>query len=127
LAVNEPSALETLTTTGFVDRFSSGSAACVTRTTETGTELRRGRTPPGLVPSPDVNSVPGGDQPSTQRELLYRLAGHAAPGPDIIPSHITPSVQRLLDRLANTPVAVYDASWALVRANAPTTRSWARP
>jgi hypothetical protein len=28
-------------------------------------------------------------------------------------------VQRLLDRLANTPVAVYDATWTLIVANAP--------
>jgi transcriptional regulator with XRE-family HTH domain len=53
------------------------------------------------------------------RDLLYRLAGHAAPGPDVVPSRITPSVQRLLDRLSHTPVVVYDASWTLVLANAP--------
>lgn len=57
--------------------------------------------------------------PDTERDLLYRLAGHAPPGPDVAPSRITPSVQRLLDRLANTPVAVYDATWTLVLANAP--------
>jgi len=28
-------------------------------------------------------------------------------------------VQRLLDRLANTPVAVFDATWTLISANAP--------
>lgn len=54
-----------------------------------------------------------------ERDLLYRLAGHAAPGPDVVPSRVTPSVQRLLDRLANTPVVVYDATWTLVLANAP--------
>jgi transcriptional regulator with XRE-family HTH domain len=57
--------------------------------------------------------------PSAERDLLYRLAGHAAPGPDVVPSRITPSIQRLLDRLAHTPVVVYDASWTLVLANAP--------
>ncbi|MBO3749350.1 helix-turn-helix domain-containing protein [Streptosporangiaceae bacterium NEAU-GS5] len=55
----------------------------------------------------------------TERDLLYRLAGHAAPGPGIVPSRVTPSVQRLLDRLSHTPVVVYDASWTLVLANAP--------
>ncbi|MFE7565586.1 helix-turn-helix transcriptional regulator [Streptomyces sp. NPDC057539] len=55
----------------------------------------------------------------TERDLLYRLAGHTAPGPDVVPSRVAPSVQRLLDRLANTPVAVYDATWTLVTANAP--------
>ncbi|WP_328616771.1 helix-turn-helix transcriptional regulator [Amycolatopsis sp. NBC_00355] len=53
-----------------------------------------------------------------ERDLLFRLAGHAAPGLDVVPSRITPSVQRLLDRLAHTPVAVYDATWTLVVANA---------
>ncbi|MGW4638388.1 helix-turn-helix transcriptional regulator [Sphaerisporangium sp. NPDC004334] len=55
----------------------------------------------------------------TERDLLYRLAGHAAPGPDVVPSRVTPSVQRLLDRLSYTPVVVYDAGWTLVLANAP--------
>lgn len=54
-----------------------------------------------------------------ERDLLYRLAGHVAPGPDVVPSRLTPSVQRLLDRLAHTPVVVYDATWTLVLANAP--------
>jgi transcriptional regulator with XRE-family HTH domain len=54
-----------------------------------------------------------------ERDLLHRLAGHTVPGPDIVPSRVTPSVQRLLDRLANTPVVVYDATWTLVMANAP--------
>jgi transcriptional regulator with XRE-family HTH domain len=57
--------------------------------------------------------------PDAQRDLLYRLAGHATPGPDVVPARVTPSVARLLDRLANTPVVVYDATWTLVRANAP--------
>jgi transcriptional regulator with XRE-family HTH domain len=55
---------------------------------------------------------------ATERDLLYRLAGHAAPGLDVVRSGLTPSVQRLLDRLAGTPVVVYDASWTLVHANA---------
>src|SRR3954471_1359229 len=57
--------------------------------------------------------------PATERDLLYQLAGHAAPGADVVPSHLKPSVQRLLDRLGHTPVVVYDASWMLVMANAP--------
>jgi transcriptional regulator with XRE-family HTH domain len=54
-----------------------------------------------------------------ERDLLFRLAGHATPGLDVVSSRITPSVQRLLDRLAHTPVAVFDATWTLVVANAP--------
>jgi transcriptional regulator with XRE-family HTH domain len=54
-----------------------------------------------------------------ERDLLFRLAGHITPGLDLVSSRITPGVQRLLDRLSNTPVAVYDATWTLVTANAP--------
>lgn len=53
------------------------------------------------------------------RDLLFRLAGHAAPGIDLVPTRITPSVQRLLDRLSHTPVAVFDATNTLIVANAP--------
>jgi transcriptional regulator with XRE-family HTH domain len=54
-----------------------------------------------------------------ERDLLFRLAGHATPGLDVVSSRITPSVHRMLDRLAHTPVAVYDATWTLIVANAP--------
>jgi transcriptional regulator with XRE-family HTH domain len=54
-----------------------------------------------------------------ERAHLYRLAGLDAPGPDTVPTHVTPSVQRMLDRLAGTPVAVHDAIWTLLVANAP--------
>lgn len=56
---------------------------------------------------------------TAERDLLFRLAGHAAPGLDVVPSRVTPSIQRLLDRFAHTPVVVYDATWTLVLANAP--------
>lgn len=54
-----------------------------------------------------------------ERDLLYTLAGHATPGRDVVPSRVTASVRRLLDRLSHTPVVVHDASWTLVQANAP--------
>ncbi|TDD66402.1 helix-turn-helix domain-containing protein [Actinomadura darangshiensis] len=54
-----------------------------------------------------------------ERAHLFGLAGLAPPGADTIPAYITPSVQRMLDRLAGTPVAVYDASWTLLTANQP--------
>jgi transcriptional regulator with XRE-family HTH domain len=54
-----------------------------------------------------------------ERDLLFQLAGHVAPGLDVVTSRITASVQRLLDRLGNTPVVVYDATWTLIVANAP--------
>ncbi|MFC7619635.1 helix-turn-helix transcriptional regulator [Microlunatus sp. GCM10028923] len=54
-----------------------------------------------------------------ERELLFRLGGTTAPGPELIPQRIPASVQRLLDRLSATPVVVYDALWNLIDANAP--------
>ncbi|MFF1448454.1 helix-turn-helix transcriptional regulator [Streptomyces sp. NPDC058274] len=54
-----------------------------------------------------------------ERAHLFRLAGLVPPGPETVPAHISPSVQRLLDRLTGTPVAVYDASWTLLLANPP--------
>lgn len=82
------------------------------------TRLEQGR---ATSPSPQVVEALGRALrlPSAERDLLYRLAGHAAPGLDVVPSRVTASVQRLLDRLANTPVAVYDATWTLIVANAP--------
>ncbi|MBU3063914.1 helix-turn-helix transcriptional regulator [Nocardia sp. NEAU-G5] len=54
-----------------------------------------------------------------EREHMFRLAGRVPPGPGVVPTRITPSVQRLLDRFAYTPVVVYDAAWNLIVANAP--------
>lgn len=54
-----------------------------------------------------------------EREHLFRLAGLAAPGLGVVSTRITPSVQRLLDRMANTPVCVHDAACNLIVANAP--------
>ncbi|WP_413810442.1 helix-turn-helix transcriptional regulator [Streptomyces sp. OE57] len=56
---------------------------------------------------------------AAERAHLFRLAGLAPPGPETVPAYITPSVQRLLDRLTGTPVAVSDASWTLLMANPP--------
>lgn len=56
---------------------------------------------------------------STERGHLFGLAGYLAPGAGLVPSHLTPSVQRLIDRLGDVPVAVYDAAWTLVIANTP--------
>ncbi|MFD8570220.1 helix-turn-helix transcriptional regulator [Streptomyces sp. NPDC059639] len=53
----------------------------------------------------------------TEREHLFRLAGLVPPGRDRVPGALTPSVHRLLERLAGTPVAVFDAAWTLLLAN----------
>jgi transcriptional regulator with XRE-family HTH domain len=55
----------------------------------------------------------------TERAHLFQLAGLAPPGPETVPAYLTPTVQRMLDRLAGTPVAVYDAAWNLLVANPP--------
>ncbi|GAB3609600.1 helix-turn-helix transcriptional regulator [Humibacter ginsengiterrae] len=53
-----------------------------------------------------------------ERELLFRLAGLAVPGRELVPARIPPSVQRMLDRLSENPIAVYDAMWNLLVTNA---------
>ncbi|WP_428340604.1 helix-turn-helix transcriptional regulator [Mycobacterium sp.] len=52
-----------------------------------------------------------------EREHLFHAAGLAPPGQGTVPAYITPSVQRMLDRLIGTPVAVFDAAWTLLLAN----------
>ncbi len=53
----------------------------------------------------------------TEREHLFKVAGLVPPGRGTVPAYITPSVQRMLDRLTGTPVAVSDATWTLLLAN----------
>ncbi len=52
-----------------------------------------------------------------EREHLFVLAGQPLPGPGIMPAHLTPSLQRLLDQLSGIPVCVNDASWTLLAWN----------
>jgi transcriptional regulator with XRE-family HTH domain len=54
-----------------------------------------------------------------EREHLFHLAELTPPGPDAVPAYLTPSVQRLMDRLTGTPAAVFDAAWTLLVANPP--------
>jgi transcriptional regulator with XRE-family HTH domain len=56
-----------------------------------------------------------------ERSHLFRVAGLMAPGAGQIDRHITPSVQRLLDRLSDVPVMVVDAAWSVIAKNAPAT------
>jgi hypothetical protein len=51
-----------------------------------------------------------------ERAHLFRLAGHAEPAGRVV-RHLTPSVQRILDRLGDVPVMVLDAAWEIVAAN----------
>ncbi|MFV2174398.1 helix-turn-helix domain-containing protein [Actinomadura sp. LOL_016] len=53
-----------------------------------------------------------------ERDVLYRAAGARPPAAGHVPRHIGPGTARILDRLADTPVAVFTACWDLVHANA---------
>ena len=52
-----------------------------------------------------------------EREHLFKVAGLVPPGQGTVPAYITPSIQRMLDRLTATPVAVSDATWTLLLAS----------
>lgn len=58
---------------------------------------------------------------SLEHEHLLRLAGVAPTPPDVATRQMPPSVHRLLERLDDVPVAVYDATWTLLSCN----RLWA--
>jgi transcriptional regulator with XRE-family HTH domain len=52
-----------------------------------------------------------------ERDHLYRVAGAAPPADGLVPRHITPGVQRLIDRLSDVPLAVSTAAWDIVSWN----------
>ena len=52
-----------------------------------------------------------------ERDYLFRLAGQLAPDSGRMSSHVTPGIQRLLQRLDELPVSVHDAGWNLIAWN----------
>jgi transcriptional regulator with XRE-family HTH domain len=54
-----------------------------------------------------------------ERDHLYRAAGAAVPPVGTVPRHVTPGVQRIVDRLADLPVAVFTSTWEILRWNPP--------
>lgn len=52
-----------------------------------------------------------------ERAHLFLVAGHTEPESGRLRRHLTPGVQRVLDRLGDTPVMVTDAAWGIVAAN----------
>ncbi|MFF5090078.1 helix-turn-helix transcriptional regulator [Streptomyces niveus] len=56
-----------------------------------------------------------------ERDHLYRLAGLGPPDDSTITEHIPPGIQRVIQRVGETPVAVFAADWRLLWWN----RSWA--
>ncbi|WP_229841468.1 MmyB family transcriptional regulator, partial [Streptomyces brasiliensis] len=52
-----------------------------------------------------------------ERAHLFRVADQVEPAHGSIKRHVTPSVQRILDRLTDLPVQVVDASWQCITSN----------
>ncbi|MGY1552685.1 helix-turn-helix transcriptional regulator [Microbacterium sp. A588] len=52
-----------------------------------------------------------------ERDHLFVVAGLLPPSPGQVPTHIPPSIQRLISRLGETPLAVFSASWDLISAS----------
>jgi transcriptional regulator with XRE-family HTH domain len=52
-----------------------------------------------------------------ERAHLFRVSGHAEPDAGRMRRHLTPSVQRVMDRLADAPLLVIDAGWQMIAAN----------
>lgn len=50
----------------------------------------------------------------SERDHLYRVGGVAAPSDGFVSQHITPGVQRVLDRLGDVPIGVHSAAWDLL-------------
>lgn len=46
-----------------------------------------------------------------ERDHLYRVGGAAVPSDRLVPRHIGPGVQRMIDRLGDVPLAVHSAAW----------------
>ncbi|HXH33366.1 MAG TPA: helix-turn-helix transcriptional regulator [Plantibacter sp.] len=46
----------------------------------------------------------------SERDHLYRVAGAAPPPPGVVPRHVGPGVQRIVDRLGDVPIAVFSAT-----------------
>ncbi|MBN6038411.1 helix-turn-helix transcriptional regulator [Amycolatopsis sp. 195334CR] len=54
---------------------------------------------------------------AVERELLYRLAGSVVPPSGSVPREVPPGVQRMIDRMSDTPLAVFTAAWDAVQWN----------
>jgi transcriptional regulator with XRE-family HTH domain len=49
-----------------------------------------------------------------ERDHLYRVGGAAVPTDGYVSRHISPGVQRMLDRLGDVPIGVHSAAWDLL-------------
>ncbi len=74
-------------------------------------EQGRARRPSAQVASSLARSL---QLSESERDHLFVLGGLLPPSPGEVPAHIPPSVQRLLARLGEIPLAVFTASWDLL-------------
>ena len=54
---------------------------------------------------------------AAERDHFFLAAGLRPPGADVVSRHIPPGIHRLVDRLADAPVSVWDATWTMLLAN----------
>jgi transcriptional regulator with XRE-family HTH domain len=52
-----------------------------------------------------------------ERDHLFRVGGAAVPDRGLVPQHIPPGVQRIMDRLGDSPMAVMSAAWDVLEWN----------
>jgi len=52
-----------------------------------------------------------------ERDHLYRMGGVAVPTRTMVPRHVTPGVQHIVDRLGEVPVSVFSAAWDTLLTN----------
>jgi transcriptional regulator with XRE-family HTH domain len=52
-----------------------------------------------------------------ERDHLYRVGGVAVPTRTMVPRHVTPGVQHIVDRLGEVPVSVFSAAWDTLLVN----------
>jgi len=52
-----------------------------------------------------------------ERSMLYDIARPTASRPGAAPSNVPPEVQRMVDRLADTPVGIFSAVWTIIHWN----------
>jgi len=52
-----------------------------------------------------------------ERDHLFRVGGVAVPTDRMVPRHVSPGVQHIVDRLGEVPVSVFSASWDTLLVN----------
>jgi len=53
-----------------------------------------------------------------ERDHLFRLAHHAVPGSGLLPTTLTPGIDRMISRMNDAAVSVHDPAWTMLAWNA---------